>query len=191
MDNVRKNFLGLFFLYCMLLAELLLIGRESDFQSSVKAYFILHANVIPFKTLIRYISFFAARRDFKSFLLAFSNIGGNFFLFFPMGFFLPVLFKKMRKFKFCFSVVFCMILSAELLQGVCRVGVPDIDDLMINLFGAYIAFCFQKSLFSDERCHRKSITRIHLTSKKMERERWHDAVNEKLAKTYSDGADAR
>ena len=139
-DDMRKNFFGLFILYCMLLTELLLIGREADVLLSVKDYFILRANAIPFKTLIRYISFFAVRRDFESFLLAFSNIGGNLFLFLPMGLFLPVLFKEMRRCKYCLSVIFYVILTAELLQGVFRVGVPDIDDLSINLLGAYIGY---------------------------------------------------
>ena len=143
-DGMRKIFFGLFFLYCMLLTEILLIGRKSDLLISVKDYFILRANVIPFKTLIRYISFFAARRDCKSFLLAFSNIGGNLFLFLPMGFFLPVLFPEMRRGRNCCSVIFCVILAAELLQGVLRVGIPDVDDLSINLLGAYIGYLLWK-----------------------------------------------
>ena len=141
---MRKIFLVLFCLYSLLLSEILLTGRESDPLFSVKDYFILHANVIPFKTLIRYISFYASRRDCESFLLAFSNIGGNFFLFLPMGFFLPVLFAGMRRSRRCFFIIFCLIMAAELLQGVFRVGVPDIDDLTVNMLGAYIGFLLSK-----------------------------------------------
>ena len=141
---MKKFFWDLFFLYCLFLAEILLIGREQNLLLSVKDYFILQANVIPFKTLIRYASFFAARRDFESFLLAFFNIGGNFFLFLPMGFFLPVLFVKTRTMGHCFFIIFCLILSAELLQGVFRVGIPDIDDLIVNLLGSYIGFLLYK-----------------------------------------------
>ena len=155
---MKKFLWGLFFLYCLFLAEILLIGREPNLLLSVKDYFVLQANVIPFKTLIRYASFFAARRDFESFLLAFFNIGGNFFLFLPMGFFLPALFVKTRTRGHCFFIIFCLILSAELLQGVFRVGIPDIDDLIVNLLGSYIGLLLSKKLFSDERCHRKRIS---------------------------------
>ena len=141
---MRKIFLGSFFLYCLLLAEILLMGRGANPSIPIKDYFALRANAIPLKTLIRYISFYAERRDLHSFLLAFSNIGGNFFLFLPMGFFLPVLFVSMRRSGRCFFVIFCLILAAELLQGVFRVGVPDIDDLIVNLLGAYIGFLLAK-----------------------------------------------
>ena len=141
---MKKILWCLFFTYCLLLAEILLVGREPNLLLSVKDYFVLNANVIPFKTLIRYASFFAARRDWESFLLAFYNIGGNFFLFFPMGFFLTVLFAKMRKRLLYLLFVFCLVLSAELLQGVFCAGVPDIDDLIVNLFGSYIGFLLSK-----------------------------------------------
>lgn len=141
---MHKILWGLFFIYCLLLTEILLIGREPDLLLSVKDHFVLRANVIPFKTLIRYASFFAARRDLESFLLAFYNIGGNFFLFLPMGFFLPSLFAEMRRRRLCFSFVFCLILSAEVLQGVFRVGVPDVDDLIVNLLGSHIGFLLSK-----------------------------------------------
>ena len=141
---MRKIFFGLFFLYCMLLTEILLIGRKSDLLISVKDYFILRANVIPFQTLKRYILFFSVRRDFHSFLLAFSNIGGNFLLFLPMGFFLPVLFAKMRRRMRCFFVILGLVLTVELLQGVFRVGIPDVDDLNVNMLGAYIGYLLSK-----------------------------------------------
>jgi glycopeptide antibiotics resistance protein len=141
---MRKNFFGLFVLYSLLLAEILLMGREADSLLSVKDYFVLHANVIPLKTLVQYISFYAAQRDRASFLLAFSNIGGNLILFLPMGFFLPALFAELRRSRLCLFVIFCLILAAELLQGIFRVGIPDIDDLTVNMLGAYVGFLLSK-----------------------------------------------
>jgi glycopeptide antibiotics resistance protein len=76
--------------------------------------------------------------------LAFSNIGGNLILFLPMGFFLPALFAELRRSRLCLFVIFCLILAAELLQGVFRVGIPDIDDLTVNMLGAYVGFLLSK-----------------------------------------------
>ncbi len=141
---MRKIFFYLFLLYCLAVAEILLIGRKISDSVPVADYFILYANIIPFETLIRYVAFFAGRRDIDSFRLAFFNLGGNFLLFLPMGFFLPVLFSDMTKRNRCLFAVFCTVLTAELLQGIFRVGIPDIDDLTVNLLGAYVGFSLFK-----------------------------------------------
>lgn len=143
---MRKILFCLFFLYCLIVSMILLFGRGACADISVKEYFLLYANILPFETLIRYSLFFIRQRDFYSFLLAFFNIGGNFLLFLPMGFFLPALFWRMRTMTNCFFVIFFAVFSAEILQGIFRVGVPDIDDLIVNLFGAYIGFLISKKL---------------------------------------------
>ena len=65
-------------------------------------------------------------------------------LFLPMGFFLPVLFAKMRRRMRCFFVILGLVLTVELLQGVFRVGIPDVDDLNVNMLGAYIGYLLSK-----------------------------------------------
>lgn len=156
----------MFFLYCLLLAELLLFGRQMDSTIPIGKYFAMYANAMPFRTLARYISYFLKMRDLVSFRLAFLNIGGNFVLFLPMGCLLPVLFPTLERKTKCLFVIFCVILSAELLQGLFRVGVPDIDDLSVNMLGAYIGVRGREgrrrrrgilSLF----CHRNLPCRIH------------------------------
>lgn len=147
---MKKVIFGLFFLYCMLLAEILLFARTPETAVPVRDYFLLYANILPFETLIRYTSFFIKHRDIDSFLLFSSNVGGNFLLFMPMGFFLPVLFKNMRKVRFCFSVIFFTVFSVELLQGFFRVGILDIDDLAVNLAGARVGFGFFKATRKDD-----------------------------------------
>ena len=163
---MRKIFFGLFFAYCALLVWILLLSREADRSLGIAEYFAMHANVYPYRTLIRYISYFAARRDRESLLLLLTNIGGNFLLFLPMGLFLPVLFSGMRRYSRCMAVVFAAILSAELLQGVLRVGVPDIDDLTMNMMGALAGLPVTKNFsFAESSYHKTSLCRIHFCKK--------------------------
>lgn len=142
---MKKLLFCFFFLYCTILAEILFFGRTADLSIPVTEYFFLHANFRPFATILRYILFFLRRRDTESLFLALLNLGGNFTLFFPMGFFFPVLFPFVQK---RFAVIFSAVLLAEVLQGILRIGVPDIDDLIINMAGAWIGILWGKKF-----CH--------------------------------------
>ena len=142
---MKKVRFCLFFLYCAWLAEILLLGRTAERSLSVREYFLTYANICPFQTLVRYTVYFIKRRDWFSLRLALFNIGGNFVLFIPMGFFLPVLFPRLRRFRKALFVILGTVLAAELLQGILRVGVPDIDDLAVNAAGACLGILLGKA----------------------------------------------
>ena len=146
---MRKITACFFFLY-VAAAALLLFGRDAQVSLTVSEYFLSCANPIPLRTLARYLSFFIRRRDRRSFLLCLSNIGGNFLLFLPMGFFLPTLFKAVRTEGRCLLAVFFTVLGAELLQGILRVGIPDVDDLLLNMLGAYVGFRLRGRMMRSE-----------------------------------------
>jgi glycopeptide antibiotics resistance protein len=79
-----------------------------------------------------------------------TNLFGNILAFVPLGFFLPVLSKHYRKlFKILLSSAF-LSLTVELLQLYYRVGIFDIDDLILNTFGGilgYISFIVVYKIF--------------------------------------------
>lgn len=135
---------GIFWLYVWGLFAVLFFGRTSDLEIPIKEYFSCYANLEPLKTLTRYIRYAFAKKNAESLLLAFLNIGGNFILFLPMGFFLPCLFRNLRSAARTFCVVAFIIFSSEIFQGVFRIGVPDIDDFLMNLSGALIGFLVAK-----------------------------------------------
>ena len=143
---MRKILLCLFILYVAFLVEVLYVCRTAELSFSAKEYFLAFANVCPFRTVFRYIFYFITRRDLFSFRLALFNIGGNFVLFLPMGLLLPVFFPKLRNPRTCFFAIFRMVLLAELFQGVFRVGIPDIDDLAVNMAGACVGILLGKKL---------------------------------------------
>lgn len=116
----------------MLLSEAL-----PDIQS-VKEYAKAHNNLIPFDTVRRFCSIAdngdAGKRAFTV------NVIGNLAAFSPLGFFLPVLFQKMRKFRYFITAVFLCVLAVESLQIILMTGSFDADDLILNCTGASVIF---------------------------------------------------
>lgn len=71
---------------------------------------------------------------------ALANLGGNLLLFVPLGWCLPALFRPLRRFPLFFAAFAGGIAAAELAQLLLRVGVCDVDDLLLNCAGAGIGF---------------------------------------------------
>jgi glycopeptide antibiotics resistance protein len=62
------------------------------------------------------------------------GLAGNFLLFLPLGFFLKVFIQRKTVTLLLYAV--CISVLIELLQLVLRIGVCDIDDVMLNSAGA-------------------------------------------------------
>lgn len=121
-----------FVIYMIVLVYLLLLsdgfGRS---QGSEFRY-----NLIPFKEIIRFIRY----RDRIDFPMVMINLFGNVAAFMPFGALIRwVLDRKTRWFQavgYTFLFSFCV----ELLQLVARVGVFDVDDLILNTLGGLLGF---------------------------------------------------
>lgn len=97
-----------------------------------------HSNFIPFTTLFQYISGVFNHTLNTSYVLR--NTLGNFFLFVPMGLFLPGIFKTCKDpNKFILAILIIRILF-EILQVLFKVGVFDVDDILLSFFGAIISY---------------------------------------------------
>ena len=73
-----------------------------------------------------------------------TNLLGNLVAFMPLSFFLPLFLRRLRRIiPFTLSVMLFVTLI-ELAQYVFSVGVCDIDDLILNTFGAIVAFYLLK-----------------------------------------------
>lgn len=110
-----------------------------NWDSSIFKNDITHSlNLVPFSTISYYIRNFA---DGKTSLYVFGyNIVGNLAALTPFAFFLPLLFQKQERFKNFAAVILIIVISIELLQFVTLSGTCDIDDVILNSAGAYIAF---------------------------------------------------
>lgn len=94
-------------------------------------------NIIPFKTIIEYIGEFYSLLGTRAIMF---NLLGNIVACMPFAFFLPLLFKKQNNVKRFILTMICVVLIIELLQFVTLSGSCDIDDIILNVFGALIMY---------------------------------------------------
>lgn len=134
---MRKKIKGLekylFGVYIVILIYLLFLEREIDpevgvnyepFYSFKMFYPLLKSDYMPYR------------------YLAFENLFGNILMFIPMGFYLPSLFKKQKNFLIMLLTVICISTSIECIQFFTKLGTSDIDDIILNVFGAIIGYIF-------------------------------------------------
>jgi glycopeptide antibiotics resistance protein len=79
------------------------------------------------------------------------NLAGNIIAFMPMGFLLPIVFKRLNKFQNTVLVSLFFTVLIEVSQYILAVGVSDIDDVILNLAGAvigYLIYIFIADIFT-------------------------------------------
>lgn len=72
--------------------------------------------------------------------IAIVNLFGNVIMFIPLGLFLPLIWRRLRRLWKSFFVSVGVILLVELAQLLTLRGSCDIDDLILNLCGAVIGY---------------------------------------------------
>ena len=98
-------------------------------------------NLVPFKTIMTFVKEFDSMYSTSQIML---NLFGNVCAFMPMALFLSLLFKRQNKiFQFVITLIL-MILGIEFLQLITGSGRFDIDDLILNLFGAVLVYLLFK-----------------------------------------------
>jgi glycopeptide antibiotics resistance protein len=98
-------------------------------------------NLVPFFTIKKYIIY----HDHFNFDTWFKNLFGNIVLFIPIGLFLPLFNKKYRHVLALAAASILLITIVELTQMLTRVGSFDIDDIILNTFGALIGLLITRS----------------------------------------------
>ncbi|WP_312371816.1 VanZ family protein [Lachnoclostridium sp.] len=145
--SMKAGLFLIFAFYCLILLNLLFISRhiffEYAFSSNIKSRIATSTNFIPFHTMISYLK---NSDNFESTVI-YTNIIGNLLAFAPMGFFLPLLFQKLKNFLPFACVMVLTITVIELIQFITNLGIMDIDDLILNLCGAIFAFYLCKLPF--------------------------------------------
>lgn len=92
-------------------------------------------NLVPFTEIKRFFRY-RTLISTESFML---NMFGNVVAFMPFGFFIPMLSRKRGLWKvFCFS--FELTLTVETIQLLTKVGIFDVDDLMLNTLGGVLGY---------------------------------------------------
>lgn len=137
---VRRIACGVFVVYCLILVKLLLLRTPYLYYENASWLSNLgqRINVIPFRSILEYVEMW--KKDSINPELVFINLLGNLLLFFPMGMFLPTLWKKARSFGQTVSIIGIIVLAVEILQAVLMVGSFDVDDLMMNISGGMLGY---------------------------------------------------
>ncbi len=130
----RKNTVRLFFyLYIIVLAYFLFFSESFGRGSFSEEY---RYNLELFVEIKRFIKY----RQLVGFDVFMINILGNIIAFMPFGFLLPIVYEKYRGF---FRVAFYSLLfslAAEAIQMVTRVGIFDVDDILLNTGGGILGY---------------------------------------------------
>ena len=103
-----------------------------------------YLNIYPLRNTIHefHVTNFREKGDVVNFI---SNLAGNFILFIPYTFILLVLFGY-KNYRITLLSVFLLSLSTEILQYVFKVGVADVDDVLLNTLGGWAGILVCKAL---------------------------------------------
>lgn len=114
-------------------------GVTIDFSARGENY-----NFIPLETIKLYWNVLQNSTNQALLLHAVINLVGNVVLFIPLGWFLPYNWEKYRfVFKTLFLVLLLMV-AVEAAQYFTLLGSCDVDDLILNIFGALVGYCLWK-----------------------------------------------
>lgn len=145
MKKKTRKKIGLlsFFLLMIYIAIVIYFVLFSDRLGRVEGYSSYRYNLVPFEEIRRFIQY----RDYVSTDAFVLNLIGNLLVFSPVGFLVPV--WKTNK-KGCLWIVlysFLFSLCIESLQLVTKVGVFDVDDLLLNTLGGVAGWlCYKMVL---------------------------------------------
>ncbi len=98
------------------------------------------ANFVPFKTILSYLL------GEKGWIIVGINLVGNIVLLIPVGFLVPFIYRKMTWQKSLILAV-AIPLVIEGLQVVLRLGIFDIDDVILNGLGIMIGYWVFRILY--------------------------------------------
>lgn len=120
----------------------LLYGQRLDTYPTGGSYVDhLQYNFLPFETVVRFVGdLLSPAASSARKWTAVSNLVGNIVMFIPLGFFLPCLFTRCRRFSRCMVTVALIILGVETVQFVTLLGSFDTDDLLFNITAGAIGF---------------------------------------------------
>lgn len=124
------------YVYCITMF-IILFGRSSyDIGKTYWEQVKMNINLMPFRTISYYLYLLIKRSNKYMIFNSFINLFGNIAAFIPMGIFLSSLFKAVHKVLPFILWSTLIIIGIECIQLFTLRGCCDIDDLILNLFGA-------------------------------------------------------
>lgn len=138
---MKKNriWIVIFGLYCAVM--LWLLFDRAGYETGIPYWSQLKFNLVPFHTIRL---FWDALRLHTYRTAAVINLLGNVVMFIPLGFLLPRAFPRLDRLWKTLLIAAAIIIAVEITQLFTLLGTCDIDDLILNLLGAFIGYGFYK-----------------------------------------------
>ena len=144
MQNEKKNLFlrrSIFFIYLLIVVKLIIFKYPYEqlkaiadtWEKGVILEGLDTANFTLFKTIRMYIKY-----SYK--LNSFENLLGNIVVFIPYGFLFPYVIKRGRNFLVMLFNAFLFVTGIEIFQLFSAFGAFDVDDILLNCFGAVIGY---------------------------------------------------
>lgn len=149
----------LFYLYIILLSYFLFFSERYGREIVMKNY---HYNLQLFKEIRRFIKY-RQQLGFEYFIV---NIYGNILAFAPFGFLLPLLNPRFRRFFYTTFLCITFSLGVETVQLLLKVGIFDVDDIMMNTIGGilgYMIFLLLNAMYRMFHQKKKDMNEKHRT----------------------------
>lgn len=137
-NRPRELVMLLFFLYCMSIFSQTIIPDFYVIEGKIilnASSLYMRGNFIPFQTIRLYYEQLGGPIA----QIAFYNLAGNIILFIPFGYFIPLLFPKLRGWRKMLAVALCIPLFIECTQYFIGRSI-DIDDVFLNAIAIIIGF---------------------------------------------------
>ncbi len=148
MNKKIKILIAVFaFIYFAVMLWLLFLQREPTYGGLY--------NLIPFRVINRFIEILGEAELPMHIDYSLKNLIGNVVLFVPIGIFLPLLWKSQTRAFVFFPTSLLGIVLIEVLQWWLKLGMGDIDDVILNMLGASIGFCLTKLFIKKLNAKRK------------------------------------
>lgn len=122
-----------FGIYMIFLVYFLLL---SDGFGRASGYAEYRYNIVPFREIMRFIKY----RDIIPLFDRLVNLSGNIVAFMPFGALIRWVVNRRVRWYQAVGYTFLFSLCVELLQLIARVGVFDVDDLILNTLGGLLGF---------------------------------------------------
>lgn len=106
-----------------------------DFENKV--------NLIPFKSILSYVQ---KMNTISGMNVIIENVIAHLVVFSWLGYFLPRLYEKTQNLAYFLRIILVILVSIELVQFLTQSGLFDVDDILINLVGAYLGFKYLRHI---------------------------------------------
>ncbi|RIW27281.1 VanZ family protein [Bacillus salacetis] len=116
------------------------------FNLSIIHYDEVKINLVPFSTIGKYLLNFEHYNS-ETWL---NNTIGVTLIYSPLGFLLPLTFVNLNSLKKVLLFTIFLSVLIEVLQFITKLGVLDIDDVILNVIGATLGYVIYKVFFRNK-----------------------------------------